>query len=184
MGCREGQPIFPASPQVSCNVIFWRSDEPALPSAMLTIRAMSRGAGYAKKHLEQNDYYAEGEKVKGQWQGQGKGAEKLGLSGEVQHEQFERVRQGLHPDTGEKLRQREAPTGRRRTDRSRARGGRSTISRSPRQSRFRSWRFSPGTSGSSPRTSGPCRKRWLIWNNSRERASAHRTSKPTASPAT
>src|SRR5258708_1143678 len=73
---------------------------------MLTIRAMSRGAGYAKNHLEQNDYYAEGEKVKGQWFG--KGAEKLGLSGEVQHEQFERVRQGLHPDTGEKLRQRKS----------------------------------------------------------------------------
>jgi conjugative relaxase-like TrwC/TraI family protein len=73
---------------------------------MLTIRAMSNGTGYAKKHLEQNDYYAEGEKVIGEWFG--RGAEKLGLKGHVQIEQFERVRQGLHPETGEKLRQRKS----------------------------------------------------------------------------
>jgi conjugative relaxase-like TrwC/TraI family protein len=71
---------------------------------MLTTRVMRNGTGYAKKHLERNDYYAEGEKVTGQWFG--KGAEKLGLEGQVEHEQFERVRQGLHPETGEKLRQR------------------------------------------------------------------------------
>ena len=65
---------------------------------------MRNGAGYAKKHLERNDYYAEGEKVQGQWFGIG--AEKLGLTGQVQLEQFERVRQGYHPETGEKLRQR------------------------------------------------------------------------------
>lgn len=73
---------------------------------MLTIRAMSRGTGYAQKYLEQTDYYAEGEKVKGQWFG--KGAEKLGLSGEVQHAHFERVRQGFDPLTGEMLRQRKS----------------------------------------------------------------------------
>lgn len=71
---------------------------------MLTIRAMSNGTGYAKKYLEQSDYYSENEKVAGQWYG--KGAEQLGLTGEVEHEQFERIRQGLHPETGEKLRQR------------------------------------------------------------------------------
>ena len=74
---------------------------------MLTSRVMRNGAGYAKKYLEQSDYYAEGEKVTGQWFG--KGAEKLGLAGEVRHEQFERLRVGLHPETGEKLRQRKSP---------------------------------------------------------------------------
>jgi conjugative relaxase-like TrwC/TraI family protein len=74
---------------------------------MLTIRVMRNGAGYAQRHLEQNDYYAEGERVKGQWLGEG--AEKLGLNGTVLLEQFERVRQGLHPETGDKLRQRRSP---------------------------------------------------------------------------
>jgi hypothetical protein len=37
----------------------------ALSSAMVRIRAMSNGTGYAKKHLEKNDCYAEGEKVIG-----------------------------------------------------------------------------------------------------------------------
>ena len=54
---------------------------------------MSSGRGYAARHLEHGDYYAEGEKVTGQWFG--KGAEKLGLEGQVEHEQFERVRQGF-----------------------------------------------------------------------------------------
>lgn len=67
---------------------------------------MSNGAGYSKKHLEQNDYYADGEKVTGQWFG--KGAERLRLQGEVSAEQFEAVREGVHPDTGEKLRPRQS----------------------------------------------------------------------------
>ncbi|HLJ91402.1 MAG TPA: MobF family relaxase [Candidatus Angelobacter sp.] len=73
---------------------------------MLTIRAMSNGSGYCKEHLEQNDYYAEGEKVVGQWFG--KGAAMLGLKNEVSAEQFEAVRQGLHPETGEMLRPRKS----------------------------------------------------------------------------
>jgi conjugative relaxase-like TrwC/TraI family protein len=97
-------------PHVAYNAILWRYRHTTLNIAtvMLTIRVMRNGAGYAKKHLEQNDYYAEGEKVKGQWLG--KGAEKLGLTGNVRSEQFERMRQGLHPETGEKLRQRRSPT--------------------------------------------------------------------------
>ncbi len=67
---------------------------------------MSNATGYAMKHLERNDYFAEGEKVVGKWFG--RGAEKLGLNGQVLLEQFERVRQGLHPETGEKLRQRKS----------------------------------------------------------------------------
>jgi conjugative relaxase-like TrwC/TraI family protein len=71
---------------------------------MLTIRCMRNGAGYARKHLENNDYWAEGEKVCGQWFG--RGAEKLGLKGQVELEQFERLRQGCHPQTGQQIRQR------------------------------------------------------------------------------
>jgi len=71
---------------------------------MLTIRAMSNGEGYAARHLAHSDYYAEGESVTGRWFG--RGAELLGLSGDVAFEQFEAVREGLHPRTGEFLRQR------------------------------------------------------------------------------
>src|ERR1700730_3161771 len=71
---------------------------------MLTIRAMSDGTGYSACHLEHSDYYAEGERVIGQWQG--RGAEVLGLAGEVQSEQFEAVGQGISPETGDFLRQR------------------------------------------------------------------------------
>jgi conjugative relaxase-like TrwC/TraI family protein len=73
---------------------------------MLTIRAMSDGKGYSSKHLEHSDYYAEGERVLGQWRGQG--AELLGLSGEVKTKEFEFLRQSCHPETGEFLRQRQS----------------------------------------------------------------------------
>ena len=71
---------------------------------MLTIRALTGGETYASRHLSSNDYYAENEKVMGQWRG--RGAELLGLEGEVRMEQFEAIRQGLHPETGEYLRPR------------------------------------------------------------------------------
>jgi conjugative relaxase-like TrwC/TraI family protein len=71
---------------------------------MLTIRAMSDGKGYSSRHLEHSDYYSEGEKVAGQWRGCG--AELLGLEGVVRHEDFEALRQGLDPRTGEFLRPR------------------------------------------------------------------------------
>ena len=71
---------------------------------MLTIRAMSSGQGYVTRHLEHSDYYAEGERVAGVWQG--RGAEQLRLVGKVTAEQFEAVRQGRHPETGEFLRPR------------------------------------------------------------------------------
>jgi conjugative relaxase-like TrwC/TraI family protein len=73
---------------------------------VLTIRAMSNGQGYSARHLEHSDYYAEGERVIGQWQG--RGAELLGLSGDVKSDQFEAIRQGLDPETGEFLRQRQS----------------------------------------------------------------------------
>jgi conjugative relaxase-like TrwC/TraI family protein len=73
---------------------------------MLTIRAMSDGIGYASNHLEHRDYYAEGERVVGRWQGHG--AELLGLAGEVRSEDFETLREGRDPKTGEFLRQRQS----------------------------------------------------------------------------
>src|SRR5713101_8628853 len=73
---------------------------------MLTIRAMSNGKGYAAHHLVHSDYFAEGQRVVGHWQG--RGAAELGLAGEVTEEQFEAIRQGLHPATGERLRPRQS----------------------------------------------------------------------------
>jgi conjugative relaxase-like TrwC/TraI family protein len=72
--------------------------------AVLTIRAMTSGAGYAQRHLEHSDYYDERRKVQGEWQG--RGAELLELRGHVTRDQFESVREGLHPETGEFLRPR------------------------------------------------------------------------------
>ena len=65
---------------------------------------MSGGAGYAQRHLEHSDYYDEHRRVQGEWHG--RGAELLGLRGEVAQKQFEAVREGLHPETGEFLRPR------------------------------------------------------------------------------
>ncbi|HYU53023.1 MAG TPA: MobF family relaxase, partial [Gemmatimonadaceae bacterium] len=73
---------------------------------MLTIRAMSDGKGYSSRHLEHSDYYAEGERVVGRWMG--RGAELLGLGGEVKSGDFEALRQGLEPATGKFLRQRKS----------------------------------------------------------------------------
>src|SRR5580698_7557600 len=47
------------------------------------------------------NYYTEGERVRGEWQGQL--ATRFGLTGEVQEEQFARLSEGQHPVTGEQL---------------------------------------------------------------------------------
>jgi conjugative relaxase-like TrwC/TraI family protein len=65
---------------------------------------MTGGEGYAQRHLRQSDYYDQNRTVKGQWHG--RGAELVGLKGEVTSEDFEAVRQGLDPRTGDFLRQR------------------------------------------------------------------------------
>jgi hypothetical protein len=72
---------------------------------MLTIHAFSGGETYASRHLSANDYYAEGERIRGQWMG--RGADLLELNGEVTLDQFDAVRPGLHPATGEFLRHRQ-----------------------------------------------------------------------------
>ncbi len=72
---------------------------------MLTIRALSGGETYASRHLSANDYYAEGERIQGYWMGHG--AELLELKGEVTMDQFDAIRQGNDPKTGEFLRPRQ-----------------------------------------------------------------------------
>ena len=47
------------------------------------------------------NYYTEGERVLGEWQGQL--AERWGLSGDVQERQFIRLSEGQHPESGEQL---------------------------------------------------------------------------------
>jgi conjugative relaxase-like TrwC/TraI family protein len=71
---------------------------------VLTIRAMTSGEGYAQRHLRQSDYYDQNRTVEGRWCG--RGAELLALKSDVRSEDFEAVRQGLDPRTGEFLRQR------------------------------------------------------------------------------
>jgi len=72
---------------------------------MLTIRAMSDGAGYSARHLQHSDYYAEGKRVAGKWVGHGSAM--LGLQGSVRDREFEALRQGLDPRTNEFIRQRQ-----------------------------------------------------------------------------
>ena len=74
---------------------------------MITIKQI-RGAGnYFKNYLSQNEYYSQGQKVLGHWRG--KLAEMLGIGGkEVNGEDFEKLANNRHPQSGEKLRPRSA----------------------------------------------------------------------------
>jgi conjugative relaxase-like TrwC/TraI family protein len=73
---------------------------------MLTIKAMTGSETYAAHHFSNNDYYAVGETITGEWIG--RGAELLGLQGAVTMEQFDAIRQGNDPSTGQFLRQRQS----------------------------------------------------------------------------
>jgi conjugative relaxase-like TrwC/TraI family protein len=65
---------------------------------------MTVAASYSQQNLENNYYYDEEHRVRGEWHG--RGAELLGLKDEVTRDQFQTVRQGLNPKTGEFLRPR------------------------------------------------------------------------------
>src|SRR6266496_4951974 len=56
---------------------------------------------YFEEHLAVGDYYAEGQRVSGEWIGMG--AERLRLSGTVLAEDFLRLCENQHPATGERL---------------------------------------------------------------------------------
>ena len=73
---------------------------------MLTLsKPISAGQAQAYHRSEfanaKENYYTEGERVRGEWQGQL--AERYGLHGEVNEEQFARLSEGQHPATGEAL---------------------------------------------------------------------------------
>src|SRR5580692_4773559 len=63
---------------------------------------------YFREHLSAGEYYAEGQQVRGQWYG--KGAAELGLTGVTNVEQFERLCDNLHPQTGLRLTLRQKTT--------------------------------------------------------------------------
>jgi conjugative relaxase-like TrwC/TraI family protein len=56
---------------------------------------------YFQEHLSVGDYYSENQTVAGRWLG--KGAEALGLSGITNAEEFLRLCENLHPQTGQRL---------------------------------------------------------------------------------
>jgi conjugative relaxase-like TrwC/TraI family protein len=63
----------------------------------------SQAQAYHKEEFAnaKENYYTEGERVHGEWQGQL--AERWGLGGDVQEQQFARLSEGQHPQTGEQL---------------------------------------------------------------------------------
>lgn len=63
----------------------------------------SQAQAYHKEEFAnaRENYYTEGERVRGEWQG--KLAARYGLAGEVREEQFARLSEGQHPETGEQL---------------------------------------------------------------------------------
>ena len=63
---------------------------------------------YFNEHLAVGDYYAEGQSIPGQWFGQG--AADLGLSGITTSDEFTRLCENLHPQTGERLTLRQKTT--------------------------------------------------------------------------
>src|ERR1035437_9148082 len=65
---------------------------------------LSNARQYFREHLSAGDYYSQGEKVAGEWFGQG--AEKLGLTGKITEDAFLALCEGKHPTTKLKLGQR------------------------------------------------------------------------------
>jgi conjugative relaxase-like TrwC/TraI family protein len=78
---------------------------------MLTVKtqcSLVDAKKYFEEHLRVGDYYMEGQSVSGQWFG--KGAEDLGLAGVTHAEDFLRLCDNLHPQTGERLTRRQNTT--------------------------------------------------------------------------
>ncbi|MBI1321631.1 relaxase domain-containing protein [bacterium] len=67
---------------------------------MIRVTQQEHAAG-AKRYYASADYYVDGQEMIGQWGG--KGAERLGLSGAVNKEAFERLCDNLHPETNQPL---------------------------------------------------------------------------------
>lgn len=61
----------------------------------------NRSSESAKSYYAQSDYLSEGQELTGYWGG--KAAERLGLSGEVGKQHFDRMCGNLHPQTGDRL---------------------------------------------------------------------------------
>src|SRR5690242_18131427 len=74
-------------------------------TAMMALKEGSLNAAQAESYYEEiytvDDYYSEQQHVTGQWIG--KGAVDLGLAGEVAHEDFSALLQGIDPRTGKVL---------------------------------------------------------------------------------
>jgi conjugative relaxase-like TrwC/TraI family protein len=71
---------------------------------MLTVKPqfnLRSAREYFREHLCAGDYYAQGQKVTGEWFGLG--AEKLDLKGTVKETDFLALCEGLHPETGQRL---------------------------------------------------------------------------------
>jgi conjugative relaxase-like TrwC/TraI family protein len=67
---------------------------------MIRITQQDNASG-AKRYYGTADYYTEGQEIVGSWGG--KGASRLGLSGTVDKDSFERLCDNLHPTTGDPL---------------------------------------------------------------------------------
>src|SRR3989454_4472066 len=71
---------------------------------MLRVIASRNAKEYYAESLKREDYYAEGQEIRGEWQGIG--AEKLGLSGAVNEAAFDALCENRKPGTDERLTQR------------------------------------------------------------------------------
>jgi len=86
-------------------------DRAAVPWSMLSPKAqysVGDAKKYFREHLSVGDYYTEGQHVPGHWHG--KGAGDLGLSGVTSMDEFVRLCDNLHPQTGERLTLRQKTT--------------------------------------------------------------------------
>src|SRR5207302_7873075 len=71
---------------------------------MLRVIASRNAKEYYAESLKREDYYTEGQEIRGEWQGIG--AERLGLSGVVDHAAFDALCENRRPGTDERLTQR------------------------------------------------------------------------------